>query len=214
MSRPPVVAIDGPAGSGKSTAAKALADRLGVPHIDTGAYYRAAALAVMRAGVDPQTASADAISDIVRAVSIDRMGGRTLLDGQDVEAEIRGEAVTAHVSAVARVQSVRDQLLAAQQAGIERDGGVIEGRDAATRVAPTADVKVWLDADVEERARRRASQAGEADRVDFHADDLARRDSADAAQMEVAADAIVLDTTRMAPDEVVDAVVELVTARR
>jgi cytidylate kinase len=203
-----VVAIDGPAGSGKSTVARAVAARLGLPHVDTGAVYRAAALAVLRAGVDP--ADADAVPAVVAALDIRRAGDRTLLDGEDVEADIRGPAVTAAVSAVAAQPAVRDLLLAAQRADLGRAGGVVEGRDAATRVAPDARVRVWLDADVAERARRRAAQAGEPDRVDVHAADLARRDAADARQMVVHADAVVLDTTGMPLEAVVDAVVALV----
>ena len=207
--RPPVVAIDGPAGSGKSTVAKAVARRLGVPHVDTGAYYRAAALAVLRAGVDPgsERATDEQIIVIVQSTHIDRVEGRTMLDGTDVEDEVRSEQVTSRVSAVARVQAVRDHLLSAQQAGIERDGGVVEGRDAATRVAPTADVKIWLDADIAERARRRADQAGEPDRLDFHVADLDRRDAADAVQMVRAEDAVELDTTGMTQEQVIEAVV-------
>ncbi len=207
--RPLVVAIDGPAGSGKSTVARALADRLGVPHVDTGAYYRAATLAVLRAGVDP--ADADAVPGVVAAARIDRVRGRTMLDGEDVEAEIRGRAVTDHVSAVAAQGPVREALLDAQREGVARDGGVVEGRDIATRVAPDATCKVWLDADVAERGRRRALQAGESHRVEAHIADLQRRDEADAAQMARAPDAVVVDTTGMSLDEVVATVAVLVT---
>ncbi len=202
-----IVAIDGPAGSGKSTVAKAVAVRLGVPHVDTGAYYRAATLAVLRAGVDPDDTQ-DALA-VVRTVTIDRVADRTMLDDEDVEEEIRGATVTAHVSAVAGPQEIRDVLLAAQQAGLHRDGGVIEGRDAATRVAPDADVKVWLDADVRERGRRRADQAGEPDRLEHHVEDLIRRDAADARQMVRHPDAVVVDTTGMSLEEVVDTVAGL-----
>ena len=206
-----VVAIDGPAGSGKSTVARAVADRLGVPHVDTGAYYRAATLAVLRAGVDP--ADTDAVPPVVAAARIDRRDGRTLLDGQDVEEEVRGAEVTAHVSAVAAQPAVREALLAAQQAGLARDGGVVEGRDAATRVAPDATCKVWLDADVDERGRRRALQAGEAHLVGDHIADLQRRDAADAAQMARDPDAVVVDTTGMSLEDVVATVADLVHTR-
>ncbi|CAN5286920.1 (d)CMP kinase [soil metagenome] len=205
-----VLAIDGPAGSGKSTVALRVAEALGVPHVDTGAYYRAATLAVLRAGIDP--ADGPAVLEAVRAAQIERVGGRTLLDGSDVEREIRGRAVTDHVSAVAGQQPVRDALLAAQQSGIARDGGVIEGRDAATRVAPDATLKVWLDADVAERARRRARQAGEPDRLAHHEADLQRRDAADARQMARHPDAVVVDTTGLALAEVVATVVRLARA--
>lgn len=203
-----VVAIDGPAGSGKSTVAQAVADRLNLPHVDTGAYYRAATLAVLRAGVDP--VDPVAVPDVVRTAHIDRVSGRTLLDGEDVEDEIRGPAVTRHVSAVSAQPAVRGLLLDAQRAGLVRDGGVIEGRDAATTVAPWAQVKVWLDAEVAERAGRRAAQAGEPDRLAHHVEDLVRRDAADARQMARAPDAVVVDTTGMSLDAVVGTVVDLV----
>ncbi|WP_370324976.1 (d)CMP kinase [Euzebya sp.] len=212
MPAPLVVAIDGPAGSGKSTVAQAVARALGLPHVDTGAYYRAATLAVLRAGVDPT--DTEAVPTVVAQARIDRVAGRTDLDGEDVEAEIRGPAVTAHVSAVAAQAAVRTHLLAAQREGVARDGGVIEGRDAATAVAPWAQVKVWLDAEVEERARRRAAQAGEPDRVAHHVADLVRRDAADAAQMARSPDAVVVDTTHMSLEDVVASVVAQVRERR
>lgn len=204
-----VVAIDGPAGSGKSTVARMVAERLGVPHVDSGAFYRAATLAVLRAGVDP---SSDDAVDVVARAAISRDGDRTVLDGEDVEEEVRGADVTAHVSAVAAQQRVRNLLLAAQQAGLATRGGVVEGRDAGTRIAPDADLKVWLDADVDERARRRAQQAGQPDAVDHHAGDLSRRDAADARQMARDPDAVVLDTTGMPLEEVVATVVGLARA--
>ena len=202
-----VVAIDGPAGSGKSTVADALATALGVPHVDSGAYYRAATLAVLRAEVDPT--DVDAVTAVVGRVVIDRVDGRTLLDGEDVEDDIRGATVTANVSAVAAHPAVRDMLLVAQRSGIARDGGVVDGRDAATRIVPDADLKVWLDADVEERGRRRALQAGEPERLDHHIADLHRRDAADATQMVRADDAVVVNTTGLSLDHVVATVADL-----
>lgn len=190
-----VVAIDGPAGSGKSTVAAALADRLGVPHVDTGACYRAAALAVLRAGVDPVDGAACAA--LVREVRIERRGGRTLLDGEDVEAEIRGPAVTAVVSAVSAHPAVRRALLPVQRAGLGPRGGVVEGRDAGTVVVPDAPLKVWLTASPHERAARRAAQLGQHDpaEVAVHLADLERRDLADAARMARAADVVEVDTS-------------------
>lgn len=204
---PVVVAIDGPAGSGKSTVARLVAEALDLPHVDTGAYYRAATLAVLRAGVDP--GDADAVPALVRRLRIERVAGRTHLDGEDVEDAVRGAEVTTHVSAVAAQQPVRDALLAAQQTGIARDGGVVEGRDAGTRVAPDATLRVWLDADVAERAIRRAAQAGEPDRVAHHTAELTRRDAADARQMARHPDARVVDTTGLTLRQVVATVVDL-----
>lgn len=203
-----VIAIDGPAGSGKSTVARALAERLRLPHVDTGAYYRAAALAVLRAGVDP--VDGDRSVAVVVAAHVTRKAGRTLLDGDDVEEEIRGPAVTAAVSAVAAHPAVRAALLDAQRAGVGPDGAVVEGRDTGTVVVPDAGLKVWLDADPEERGRRRAAQLGAAGAdAGAHARDLARRDAADARQMAQAADVVTVDTTGLTVTEVVDHLVAL-----
>lgn len=208
-----VVAIDGPAGSGKSTLAAALAARLSLVHVDTGAFYRAATLAVLRAGVN--VADPEACARVVSAASIAREGGRTLLDGEDVEAEIRGTAVTAAVSAVSAHPPVRAALLGVQRAQVAAAGAVVEGRDAGTAVVPDADVKVWLTAGREERAARRAAQVGDRrpEAVDAHAADLARRDGADAARMAAAPDAVVIDTTGRDIAAVVEEIVEL-TRRR
>lgn len=199
-----VVAIDGPAGSGKSTIAGALADRLGVAHVDTGAYYRAATLAVLRAGIS--TDDVGALVSTVRQAAITRRSGRTFLAGEDVEDEIRGAAVTAAVSSVSRHGSVREVLVALQQAEVAAGGAVVEGRDAGTVVVPDADLKVWLTASPRERARRRAAQVGETSEaaVAAHEADIERRDRSDARQMERAGDAVVVDTTGLTIDEVVE----------
>lgn len=190
-----IVAIDGPGGSGKSTVAQALSLRLGVPHVDTGAYYRAAALAVLRSGVDVRDEVA--CSREVGQARITRAGGRTFLNGTDVEDQIRSSEVTAVVSAVSGHPALRQALLELQRAAVGPDGAVVEGRDAGTVIVPWADLKVWLTASPEERARRRAQQLGESDpkAADAHARDLARRDLADAARMVKAPDAIEIDTT-------------------
>lgn len=196
------VAIDGPAGSGKSTVARALARRLGAPHVDTGAFYRAATLAVLRAGVDVH--DGDACARVARAAHIERRGDRTLLDGDDVEGEIRGRRVTAAVSAVSAHPGVRTALLDRQRAQAVT-GGVVEGRDAGTVVVPDADLKVWLTAGAVERARRRAAQAGVADPdVAAQVIDLRARDRRDAARMRRADDAVVVDTTGRPVEAVVD----------
>jgi cytidylate kinase len=190
-----VVTIDGPAGSGKSTVAAALAVRLGVPHVDTGAYYRAATLVVLRAGISVDDGPGAA--HVVAGAQIERRAGRTLLDGEDVEDEIRGPAVTAAVSAVSAHPEVRAALLPLQRAAVGTAGAVVEGRDAGTVVVPDARLKVWLTASPEVRAARRAAQLGQTDAeaVALHAADLARRDAQDAEQMARAADVIDVDTT-------------------
>lgn len=201
------MAVDGPGGSGKSTVAQALARRLGVVHVDTGAYYRAVTLMVLRAGVDP--ADADACAAIAEQTAITRHDGRTHADGEDVEDAIRGPRVTALVSTVAAHPQVREQLVAQQRTAIGSSGAVVEGRDAGTVVVPDAHFKVWLTANPRMRAMRRAAELGEDDPevIDAIAGDLARRDDADAEQMARATDAEVVDTTDR---EVADIVAELV----
>jgi cytidylate kinase len=204
-----VVAIDGPAGSGKSTVAAALADELRLPHVDTGAFYRAATLAVLRSGVDLR--NGPLCAKVVAASAIQRRGGRTFLDGEDVEDEIRGTAVTAAVSAVSAHQPVRTALLELQRAAVGERGAVVEGRDAGTVVVPDATLKVWLTASPQERAARRAAQLGETlpEAVQAHAADIARRDAQDAAQMQPATDAVEVDTTGLDIRAVVRKVISL-----
>ncbi|MDQ3709846.1 MAG: (d)CMP kinase, partial [Actinomycetota bacterium] len=131
-----VVAIDGPAGSGKSTIAAALAERLGFAHVDTGAYYRAGTLAVLRSGIDLRDGAGCA--RVIGDLTIERRAGRTLLDGVDVEDDIRGPEVTATVSAVSAHPAVRAALLGAQRAAVSPAGAVVEGRDVGSVVVPDA----------------------------------------------------------------------------
>lgn len=204
----PVIAIDGPAGSGKSTIAAALARRLGVPHVDTGAYYRAATLAVLRAGADPR--SAVEVLGVLDAIHIARSADRTLLDGEDVEGRIRSDEVTAQVSAVAAHPDVRRRLVVLQRAEA-REGAVVEGRDAATVIVPDAELKVWLTAPPSVRAARRAAQQGHADAavIERVTTQLLARDRADSGNTFRDAEAMVIDTA----DLTVDAVVALVVGR-
>jgi len=198
-----VVAVDGPSGSGKSTVAHQLADRLSVPHVDTGAYYRALTWAVLRHGVN--TADAVACAELAQRVAITRASGRTYVNGEDVEDAIRGRDATAAVSVVSAHPAVRRLLVARQRAAVGQTGAVVEGRDAGTVVVPEADLKVWLTASPHLRAARRAAQLGEedADVIAATADELARRDDADAQQMARAADAAIVDTTGRDVAEVV-----------
>ncbi len=214
-SRGPIVAIDGPAGSGKSTVARALAEMLEVPHVDTGALYRAVTLACLRAGVDLDDDSA--CGEVARGLQVSRHDGRTWIDDEDIEDEIRGEAVTEGVSRVAALPSVRDAMTPLQRAAAS-GGGVVEGRDIGSVVLPDADLKVFLTASPEERARRRAAQLGQ-ELTDDMVAALRHRDEHDSnrahAPLLQAADAWELDTTGLGIDEVVDRITaEVERARR
>ena len=206
-----VVAIDGPAGSGKSTVARGLAEALGLPTLDTGAMYRAVALAALEAGVD--LTDAEAIASVARSARIDFEQGVTRLDGRDVSAEIRGPRVTGAVSQVSGHPPVRAVLVARQRAWVEQHGGgVVEGRDIGTVVLPDAPLKVFITARDEVRAARRQRDEAAAKRaveVDAVRDALDQRDRADgtlgrATRPEDAApDAVVVDTSDVSAEEVV-----------
>jgi CMP/dCMP kinase len=203
----PTVAIDGPAGAGKSTVAQAVAVRLGLPHLDTGAMYRAVALAVLRRSVDP-TAEDEVVEVADKAEVEFADDGRVLVDGEDVTAEIRGAAVTATVSAVARHPGVRLRMREAQRDWAQAQaGGVVEGRDIGAVVLPDADLKIWLTASPRVRAERRMAELGGDQTVDDVAADIERRDRADAEQSRPADDAVVVDTSGLSVEEVVDRIV-------
>lgn len=219
MSVPRIVAIDGPAGSGKSTVARLTAAALGLEVLDTGAMYRVVTLAALEAGVPLD--DGPALGAVAARSSIDLgPAGAVVLDGRDVRAEIRGPEVTGAVSAVSAHPEVRAVLVDAQRAWmVAHGGGVVEGRDITTVVFPDAGVKVYLTASEEERARRRAGDEAAADRPADRAAiaaDLARRDRLDsdraAAPLTVADDATVLDTTGLTIEQVVDAVAGLARA--
>lgn len=209
-----VIAIDGPAGSGKSTVAKAVAERLDLDYLDTGAMYRAVAFACMRVGVDP--ADAEPVARLARAMDLE-VGERVRVDGVDATIEIRSPEVTRAVSTVAANPAVRRELVQRQREWADaHSGGVIEGRDIGTVVFPDADLKVFLTADDAERAGRRSKEM-----LDMHYDkvaaDIARRDHVDstraASPLTVADDAVEVDTTGRSIDEVVDRVLALVDSR-
>jgi cytidylate kinase len=206
--------VDGPSGSGKSTVSRRLAAALGARYLDTGAMYRAVTWAVLQAGVDPQDAAAVAAvaGRVALEVGTDPADPYISVDGIPVDGPIRGLEVTASVSAVAAVPAVRAQLVALQRAIIAGSGRiVVEGRDIGTVVAPDADLKVYLTASVDERARRRSTET--ATDVDSTAADLTRRDRLDSTRtadpLRRAIDAVELDTTRLGIDEVVARLREL-----
>ncbi len=206
--------MDGPSGTGKSTVSRAVAERLGIPHLDTGAFYRAATLVAIRAGI--QTPDAEAVGKAVSAAKLDQDGGRMYLDGVDVSSEIREPEVTANVSQVSAHPAVRQLLVAHHREWVTRHGGraVVEGRDIGSVVFPEADVKIYLDATPEVRARRRAIQEGSDPTAVL--DDIRRRDQFDstrkASPLAVPHGAHVIDTSRLDFDEVVSRVLELAAA--
>jgi GTP-binding protein len=202
-----VVALDGPAGSGKSSVAAAVAERLEARHLDTGAIYRAITLACQEAGVELTDGSACAV--VAAGVAIDQRDGRTFLEGRDVEDAIRGDAVAGSVSTVSAHAEVRAVLLEHQR-GLAEGGAIVEGRDIGTVVLPEADLKVFLTASAEERARRRAEQLGREDIAELRAA-IERRDELDSsravAPLRPADDAWLLDTTGIPFEDVVEIIV-------
>jgi cytidylate kinase len=215
-----IVAIDGPAGSGKSTVARGVARRLGFTYLDSGAMYRATTLKAIREGVPLD--DGDGLGRVARDVAIglrerDDDYVQVLLDGEDVSEEIRTPLVTGASSQVAAHEQVRSALLEKQRELIDSGNYVVEGRDIGTVVAPGAPVKAFLTADPAERARRRAAEL-ERRGVPAQADEVRRaieqRDRLDstrsAAPLRVAHDAVEIDTTGLTADQVVDRIVELV----
>jgi cytidylate kinase len=205
-----VIAIDGPAGSGKSTVARALAARLGLDYLDTGAMYRSVAFAALRRGIDPDDAVL--VARLAEQVAID-VADTVTVDGVDATIEIRGPEVTRAVSAVAANPEVRRELRRRQREWANtHGGGVIEGRDIGSVVFPEADLKVYLTASDAERAGRRSKEVLELD-YDTVAADIARRDYADssraAAPLVVATGAVTVDTTGLSIEQVVDRVLAL-----
>jgi CMP/dCMP kinase len=205
-----IVAIDGPAGAGKSTVARALAGRLGFRYLDTGAMYRALTWLALEQAVDLDRG--EGLGDLAEASAIAFDRNRVSIAGEDVSDAIRQPEIDRIVSTVARHPEVREVMRDRQRELAEQGDAVIEGRDIGTVVCPNADVKVYLVADPAERARRRVADRPEIG-AEALATDLQLRDQSDAAQMQPAADAVRIDTTDMSVDEVVERVAELVTAR-
>jgi len=208
-----VIAIDGPAGAGKSTVARAVAEALGITYLDSGAMYRCVALATLRAGADPDDERA--VEPIAATARIELAGERVILDGEDVAAAIRAPEVSAAASRVSVHRGVRDAMVAKQRLLIAAGDYVAEGRDIGTVVSPDAPLKVFLNASEAERARRRAADSGEpANRV---LADQAARDARDSGRehgaLRAAADAVELDTTERSVDGVVEAILALARDR-
>jgi len=213
MSKKLIIAIDGPAGSGKSTVAKRIAEKLDYLYLNTGAMYRAVTLKAIRNGVDKGDETT--LIKIAETCTIDFAdnGAKTLLDGVDVSAEIRLPEVDKVISDIVKIPGVR-RALVIQQQRIGRNGGVVtEGRDVTTVVFPNADVKIYLDASVEERARRRYTEMKEIGKSIYFDEikaDICRRDKIDSTRedspLKIAEDAIVLDTTNLSIEEVVEAI--------
>lgn len=215
-----IVAIDGPAAAGKGTLARALAHRLGWRYLDTGAMYRAIALAVLNEGIEPSDAAAAA--RVARSAEVTVDGERVHLNGKDVTALIRAPEVTRAVSTVAAHRAVREVLVERQRDLIVSESDVVmEGRDIGTTVAPEAEVKVFLTASLAERARRRARQLGlpeDAVTLGDLTEDLSRRDRADASRdaspFRKADGALLLDSTGRTVDELVAEVAAAVERAR
>jgi cytidylate kinase len=222
MPEPLVITIDGPAGAGKSTVAQKLATRLGLMYVDSGATYRAAALKVLGTGVDPQ--DEPAVAKLVGATDVRVTTGegepRVLLDGVDVTARLRTPEVTLAAAQVSRLPEVRTKLIEMQRTFARGRGVVMEGRDIGTVVFPQAQLKIFLKADVEERARRRLKQDSREGRdatLERTAYEIGRRDQLDAERkispLMPAPDAVEIDSTDLLADDVVEQILDLIEKR-
>jgi len=218
-----IVAVDGPAGTGKSSVSRGLAHALRARYLDTGAMYRIVTLAVLRAGIEltDQDGVAAVASNTKLSVGFDPDEDRSYLDGEDVSSEIRGDQVTKAVSAVSSVPAVRTRLVDLQRTLAGGPGSVVvEGRDIGTVVLPDADVKVYLTASAETRARRRNDQnvaGGFIDDYDSVLADVRRRDHLDSTRavspLRAASDAVVVDTSEMTESEVIAHLLQLIKHR-
>ncbi len=210
---PMVIAIDGPAGAGKSTVGRAVAARLGLEYLDTGAMYRAVTFAALRRGIDP--ADTDDVASLADAVEMTLDNSSVVVDGVDATVEIRGREVTAAVSAVAANARVRSELVRRQRAWVAtHGGGVVEGRDIGSVVFPDATLKLFVTASPRVRAERRVAEIGgdvndvEASIIERDRKDSTRADS----PLTETSDAVTVDTTGLSIDEVVARVLELIPA--
>lgn len=223
MTRPMILAIDGPSGAGKGTIARRLAARLGLPHIDTGAMYRAVGLAALRRGIpwEDEAGLTRLAEGALIAFVPNEVGQRVLLDGEDVSAEIRTERVSQAASRVSTVPGVRRALVRLQREMGRRAGAVMEGRDIGTVVFPDADLKVYLTAAEAERAARRhreLEERGARLTLEETLAELRERDGRDSGRahdpLRPAEDALEVDTTGLSVEEVVDRVLALLAERK
>jgi cytidylate kinase len=212
--RTSVIAIDGPAASGKSSTAQMVAEKLGFLHVDSGSLYRAATAAMLRRERDASKWTEQSVLDATRPVELRaaRTSFYPVLEGRAMEDEIRGEAVTRHVSRVAQMQRVREWVNGKVREAAASQDVVVDGRDMGTVVFPDADLKVYLVADSRERALRRLRQRGtpaSAQVLDDETTRIRERDERDARQTVPAKDAVTIDTTGLAQAEQVDQIVRL-----
>lgn len=221
MNKNPIIVIDGPAGSGKSTVSKILAARLNYLYLDTGALYRAAAYLIARAGVshDDEKAVAKLLTGMEIRLQQSPQGMRVVAGGEDVTAHLRREEIGVKASQVSAIPLVRNILLPVQRQAAEAGGIVAEGRDMGTVVFPEADIKFYLDAAERERINRRFRELSAGDRETMQekvADDLRLRDRQDrerqTAPLRPHAEAIIIDTTNMSIPEVVEALIKYINS--
>jgi cytidylate kinase len=223
MIHPFIITIDGPAGAGKSTVAQMLAARLGLNYVDSGATYRAAALKVLESGVAPEEEMS--VAALIAGANIDfRMDGSqaaVFLDGRDVTQAIRTPEVTLAAAKVSRLPEVRKKLITLQRSLARGKGVVMEGRDIGTVVFPDAPLKIFLKADVEERAHRRLKQDqedGRSSTLEETAYEIGRRDQLDAERkispLVPAADAVEIDSTHLSAEQVVERILEIARERK
>jgi cytidylate kinase/pantoate ligase/cytidylate kinase len=214
-----IITLDGPAGAGKSSAARALARRLGWCYIDTGAMYRAVALAALERGITLE--DSPRVAELAESIRIEFSNGAVLVDGRDVSTEIRTERITLATRPVADAPPVRDAMKKVQRRMAEGIDVVTEGRDQGSVVFPQAELKVFLTASAEERARRRHREEidrGQSATLEAVLEAQSRRDDADRTRpvgaMLPADDAVVLETDGMSPEQVIDRLIALLEARR
>ena len=217
--REPVITIDGPAGAGKSTTAREVARRLGFKLVDTGALYRALAWALVQAGVSPDDEAA--VHGLLSRTTVELADGRVLVNGRDVTGEIRTPEIAMLTSRITTLRAVRDKMTPLQR-GLAASGGVVlEGRDTGSVVCPDAEVKVYLDADLAERARRRrdemAARGRPAEFSQVQAE-VAQRDRQDMerelAPLRKPAGAVTVDSTSLSPEAVVQRILDVVEQAR